>query len=107
MKEIENIVKEFDNRIALSDVKLYDIFGLDNGYSELSSIFKTVKTLRYDDSLLVDQLKPLLDYIYSCHGNQMTYIMPRQESFEKFVLRKMTKKGISITKDAGIFICRK
>jgi DNA-binding transcriptional MerR regulator/trans-aconitate methyltransferase len=107
MKEIELLVKEFDDRIALSEVKLYDIFGLENGATELSTIFKTVDLHRYEDSLLVTEMQPFIDYIYSCHGNQMAYLSDQQDNFEKFIIKKIGKKGIVITKDAGIFCCIK
>lgn len=107
MKEIELLVKEYDDRIALSEVKLYDIFGLDNGRTELSALFNTVEILRYEDSLLVTEVQPLVDYIYSCHGNQIAYLSGQQDKFEKFIVKKIGKKGIHITKDAGIFCCIK
>jgi ubiquinone/menaquinone biosynthesis C-methylase UbiE len=107
MKEIELLVKEFDDRIALSDVKLYDIFGLDSGEKELSAFFSTVNKHLYEDHLLVTDLRPLAEYIYSCHGNQMDYLIGRQDSFEKFLQRKIGRKGLFITKDAGMFCCRK
>jgi DNA-binding transcriptional MerR regulator/phospholipid N-methyltransferase len=107
MKEIETLVKEFDDRIALSEVKLFDIFGLDNGFSELSALFDIVQIHKYKDKLLVTELQPLLNYIYSCHGNQMTYLLPKQNIFEKYVHKKIGKDGIIITKDAGIFCCLK
>ncbi len=107
MKEIELIAKEFDERIALSDVKLYDIFGLDNGSEELSRSFGQVELHRYEDHLLVNELRPLAEYIYSCHGNQMEYLTGRQEQFEHFLSRKIGRKGLYITKDAGIFLCKK
>ncbi len=107
LKEIELLVKEYDNRIALSEVKLYDIFGLDNGALELSALFVTVNTLRHDDSLFVTEMQPLVDYIYSCHGNQMEYLTNQTEDFERFIMKKLGKRGITITKDAGIFLCMK
>ncbi|MDF2611804.1 MAG: putative transcriptional regulator, partial [Lachnospiraceae bacterium] len=107
MKEIELLVKDYDDKIALSEIKLYDIFGLDNGGTELSPIFDEVELLRYADNLLVTEVQPLADYIYSCHGNQMTYLNDKQDKFMHFLLKKLGKKGIHITKDAGIFLCRK
>lgn len=107
MKEIELLAKEFDERIALSDVKLYDIFGLDNGAEELSLFFEQVEFYRYDDALLVNKLRPLADYIYSCNGNQMKFLIGRQEQFERFLSQKLGRKGLNITKDVGIFLCRK
>jgi ubiquinone/menaquinone biosynthesis C-methylase UbiE len=107
MKEIELLVKDFDDRIALSEVKLFDIFGLENGASELSSFFESVEQFNYEDHLLVTEMQPLADYIYSCHGNQMDYLSGKKDIFEKYLLHKIGRKGISITKAAGIFCCRK
>lgn len=107
LKEIELLVKEYDEGIALSEVKLYDIFGLENGGFELSAIFQSVELRRYQDNLFVTEMQPLADYIYSCHGNQMDYLSGKQDKFEKYLLKKIGKKGIHITKDAGIFCCIK
>lgn len=107
MKEIEELAKEYDEQIALSEVKLYDIFGLDEGEEELKAFFQTVEKYLYDDSLLVTDIRPLADYIYSCHGNQMSILKDREEDFEKFLTGKLGKKGLSVTKDAGIFCCIK
>lgn len=107
MKEIELLVKEYDDRIALSEIKLYDIFGLENGITELSSLFDRVEILRYEDNLFITEMQPLVDYIYSCHGNQLDYLIGQQDKFEKFILKKIGKQGIPITKDAGIFYCMK
>ncbi len=107
MKEIEQLVKEYDEHIALSEVKLFDIFGLDYGQSELSHYFSQVEQHIYKDSLLVTDPEPLADYIYSCHGNQRHLLKGRQEDFERFLKRKLGRKGLSITKAAGAFLCKK
>ena len=107
MKEVELLVKEFNENIALSEVKLYDLFGLDSGSTELSPLFSNVEILRYEDSLFVTEMLPFVEYIYSCHGNQMDYLSGQQDRFEKFILNKIGKKGLHITKDAGIFYCKK
>lgn len=107
MKEIEMLAKEYDERIALSEIKLYDLFGLENGTLELGSVFHTVELFRYEDSLLVTDVEPLAEYIYSCHGNQMEYIGTHQDLFERFLHKKIGNKGLRITKDAGLFCCQK
>lgn len=108
MKEIDQLVKEFDNRIALSLINLYDIFGLDDGHLELSNYFSHIELLKYDDFLLVNKEQPLIDYIVSCHGNQNEYIMDQYQEFYKFIANKLKKKGsFKITKAAGIFRCKK
>ncbi len=107
MKEIELLVKEYDERIALSEVKLFDIFGLDYGQSELSRYFSLVERHIFEDALLVTDTAPLADYIYSCHGNQRQLLNGRMFSFEQFLKQKLGRKGLYITKDAGVFLCRK
>ncbi len=107
MKEIELLVKEFDERIALSDVKLFDIFGLDYGQLELSRYFSFIERHNFEDALLVTDPVPLADYIYSCHGNQRQYLSNLRTSFEQFLKQKLGRKGLHITKDAGAFLCRK
>ncbi len=108
MKEIEELTKGFDARIALSEVNLYEIFGLENGESELKNWFSDVEKFIYNDYLMVDDYKPLLDYILSCHGNEHEYLNDRYDEFTEYLSSKMGKKGkIKITKMAGIFKCKK
>lgn len=108
MKEIENLTKSFDSRIALSEVKLEEIFGLENGESQLSDWFLNIEKHIYDDYLIIDDYKPLLDYILSCHGNQHDILNGRYDEFEKYIKSKVEKTGkLKISKYAGLFICKK
>lgn len=107
MKEITSLVQEFDSRVTLSEIALYEVFGLENGREQLEQVFGRVETVLYDDELLVDEAEPLMDYILSCHGNQGEYLNQRKEEFRRFLERKIYEKGgIRITKSAGIFLCR-
>ena len=107
MKEISQLVKEFDSRIALSEVSLYDIFGLENGQEILSRHFEQVELVPYEDHLEVTEAGPLMEYILSCHGNQHEYLGERYQEFRKFLEKKIQKKGyVTITKQAGAFVCR-
>lgn len=107
MREITLLVQEFDPRIALSDVALYELFGLENGKGILEKVFGQVENVMYEDYLLVNEAKPLLDYIMSCHGNQGEILGNRQQEFKRFLERKIEEKGgIRITKMAGLFVCR-
>lgn len=106
MKEINDIVQKFDSRVILSQTKLYDVFGLENGLDILKPYFKNIKMKSYDDCLVVDKSKPIIDYIMSCHGNQNEIIGPNLNKFREFVDSIIQEKGyIRITKDAGIFVC--
>lgn len=106
MKEITDLVQGFNSSISLSADKLYERFGLDNGKELLEQYFDMVECRMYEDSLFVDEPEPLIEYILSCHGNQNQYIVNRYKDFRSFVEKK-TKKGFHITKEAGVFICKK
>lgn len=108
MKEITDIVKSYDSRIELSQNKLYDAFGLENGEDILKKYFSNVQLKLYDDELIVDQSQPLVDYIMSCHGNQNEIIGSRIQDFIQYIETIIRKNGyISITKQVGVYICEK
>ena len=106
MKEVNKLVYDFDQRIVLAAENLYDRFGRENGIRILSKVFEDVSWQQYEDSLEVTEPEPLISYILSCHGNQNQYIVNRYKEFRTFV-KKNTRYGFSITKDAGIFLCVK
>ena len=105
MKEISELVQEFDERIVLSADKLYEVFGESNGAALLKNYFKQVEWRQYEDCLLVTKAESLIAYILSCHGNQNRYIVDRYSEFRNFV-RKKTERGFLVTKDAGIFVAK-
>lgn len=106
MKEVSELVKEFDDRIALSADRLYERFGKENGKELLQKEFSRVDWIQYEDHLNVADADALIAYVLSCHGNQNRYIVDRYRDFKLFV-KKKTEKGFYITKDAGIFLVKK
>ncbi len=108
MKEITELVKSFDSRVELSQNRLFDIFGIENGKAILKKYFKSVQFIPYEDSLMVDKAQPLVDYIMSCHGNQNEILGPKISKFKEYVESIISKKkSIKISKQAGLFICTK
>lgn len=106
MKEITEIVQGFDSRINLSNHKLYEIFGLENGERILSKYFKNIQRFDYKDTLEITESKPLVDYIMSCHGNQNEILGPWLVEFKEYIDRLLKQDGkIVVTKQAGLFIC--
>ena len=103
MKEITELVQEFDKDIVLSSDVLYERFGLDNGNNILNRYFDSVECIRYEDSIEISDSEPLINYIVSCHGNQNRILIDHYREFRDFVADKV-KNGFHITKDAGIFI---
>lgn len=105
MKEITEIVQNFDASVNLSNHRLYDVFGLENGESILCAYFKSVKRYDYRDTLEITESKPLIDYIMSCHGNQNEILGPRLTDFKEYIDELLKKNGkIAVTKHAGLFI---
>ena len=103
MREISELVRGFDDRIALSADALYEKFGKDNGRQLLEKFFEKVVWRQYEDGLKVNRPEPLIAYIMSCHGNQNRYIVDKYHDFYNFE-KKRTDKGFVVTKDAGVFI---
>lgn len=106
MKEISQLVQNFDSRIQLAADNLYERFGLENGPDILCPVFGTAELRQYEDRIELDRPEPLIEYILSCHGNQNQYLLDRYKDFKSFV-GKATRYGFSITKEAGIFLCKK
>lgn len=104
MKEIGQLVYDFDQRIRLSAEHLYEQFGLENGMEQLMPFFSEVLCRLYEDAIQLDQAAPLIEYILSCHGNQNQYLLERYIDFRSYVEKKV-RKGFHITKEAGIFLC--
>ena len=107
MKEITDLVKEFDHRITLSSVSLYEVFGLENGKDILSGHFNGVDTIMFNDTLSVTNPDDLLNYILSCHGNQNEFISKDLSSFRSLMISKFRNGVFDITKEACLFIAHK
>ena len=105
MKEITQLVQEFNPEIHLAAENLYDQFGLENGEAILKPYFGSVISRRYEDSIEISEADPLISYILSCHGNQNRLLLDHYKEFHEYVEKKI-EKGFHITKDAGMFLAR-
>lgn len=105
MKEITQLVQEFNSEIRLAAENLYDQFGLENGEAILKPYFGSVISRRYEDSIEISEADPLISYILSCHGNQNRLLLDHYKEFHEYVEKKI-EKGFHITKDAGMFLAR-
>lgn len=105
MKEVTELVQEFNPDIHLATENLYDQFGLENGEDILKSYFRTVVSRIYEDSIEISEADPLISYILSCHGNQNRLLLDHYKEFHEYVEKKI-EKGFHITKDAGMFLAR-
>ena len=106
MKEITTLVKEFNPNITLSNISLYDMFGLENGKEILLKHFYDVELIKYTDKLEVTNNEDLLNYILSCHGNQNELISINIKAFKALINKKFSNGAFHITKEAGLFIAK-
>ena len=106
MWEITDLVQQFHKEIVLSAEVLYERFGLENGENLLAPYFPEIQMRRYEDAIEIAEAEPLISYILSCHGNQNQLLLNQYKEFREFVSARVAD-GFHITKDAGIFLCRK
>lgn len=104
MKEIRQLVQDFNPQIRLSEEPLYEVFGLANGEKKLKPFFSSVELRRYEDAIETEDAGCLISYILSCHGNQNHLLVDHFREFKDYVTSRI-QDGFHITKDAGLFIC--
>ncbi len=99
--EITALISEFDSALA-SWGNVTDAFNLENGGAQLTPWFNSVNLHRYQDSLVVNEAGPLVDYISS---GWLDLGKDRLEMFKRFIEKKLEAQGgaLYITKDSGIF----
>lgn len=110
MYEMRDLIFEFKSEVM--NAKSWDItenFQLENGLEQVEKWFEKVKLKRYQDSLIVTDAVPLIDYIFSMPGNVRESFDERKlKQFVEFLEDKISKdNGIYITKDTGFFEARK
>lgn len=110
MAEMENIVKMFVPH-AVNDRSWHhtEKFQLENGIMQVSKWFERVVLKRYDDSLIVTDAAPIMDYIISKSDNIKSFFTDEVlEMFMRYLEEEIKiNRGIHITKDTGMFIGRK
>ena len=80
-----------------------DLFTLENGFSRLEPFFQRVNLYRYEDSLRITEIKPLMAYIRS--GIRLSDL---SESIfvelERDLISQLKQEGaLVVTKDSGLF----
>jgi len=105
MKELNELVE----RIAPNLMKTLNVtrnFNLENGKEFLREFFTDIQLEIFHDSLEINEVQPLLDYILSLWGNFIT--IEQVKLFNDEIQNIINKDGsIHIQKHTGLFICRK
>lgn len=106
MRELHELVADFDSRIEMPFMELTINFRLENGEEQLRKYFGNIRCERQDNALIVDEPDAIYDYVYSYPGNSPYILEQRGEEFRRLLKERIEKEGsIYIQKDAGMFIC--
>ncbi|WP_042277346.1 MerR family transcriptional regulator [[Clostridium] dakarense] len=104
MKELEELMLGFNNNIKISEERLSNKFGLENGEEILKKYFSNIQRYLYEDKLIVNDSKGILEYIYSIPGNILEVIDTKKREFEKYIDESIKSSGeIEITNNSGLF----
>ena len=102
MQELEWLAEQFIGRKTLLPNDETNSFLLENGFEILTPFFDEIRLFRYEDSLLVTEAAPMMDYLFS--GRYKTLLEESREDLFQFVEQIIKTQGaIGITKDSGLF----
>jgi DNA-binding transcriptional MerR regulator/precorrin-6B methylase 2 len=108
MKELEQLIKGFNKELVMCENNMEEDFTLESGKNQLEKWFKEVKQYNYEDELIVTEVEPLAQYVYSTHGNVKEILEGRYLDFEDYIKKEIDKEGkIHISKSTGLFQCKK
>lgn len=111
MKELNERLYDFlssrDNRFRFGGLP----FSLDNGAAQLKRSFAEVDTVLFNNSLEITDIEPVINYYLSFNGmhDGLEILRPVDLPLFRITLHNYlnAKKMIKVTKESGLFICRK
>ena len=101
MKALRDLTLKFDPSFGSSN-QLAERFGLETGLDQLMTAFEEVTAHRHEDTLVVTEAQPVVDYVVSTRRG--VAVKEKPEEFLQFVRRRMEESGpVHIPKVAGLF----
>ncbi len=105
MKELSDLVSNYDKRVNCSLEPVARAFGLENGGEQLSEFFKSIKLVKYEDGLEVTEAEPLVNYVLSFTRVKGAISGDRIKDFEEYITNILNRNGkIQIKKESGMFL---
>ncbi len=105
MKELSDLVSNYDKNANSSLEPVARAFGLENGEKQLSEHFENVKLIKYSDVLEVTEAKPLVNYVLSFNRVKNVINGDKITDFEDYITNILNEHGkIQIEKESGMFI---
>lgn len=106
MKELDDLIAEFDPAIEMPLHSITNRFSLQNGAAQLRKYFPEVMREDYPCDLKVTNADAVYDYVYSYPGNAALILGRKGERFRRLIYEKMAQEGsFYIHKETGIFTC--
>ena len=82
-------------------------FGLENGAALLGTRFPEIKLYRHDESLLVPEIRPVLDYAESIFNAQAGPTSQGMQALASVLEMELRSRGVlTIALESGFFECR-
>ncbi len=107
LREIRELIEGFD--LQSSIWAHHNAFSLENGEAQLRGSFDRVSCVRFDDSLEVTEVKPIMAYIQSGFSSEELAANAKGlQAIQVFIGRQLNEEGVMrIRKETGMFIAEK
>lgn len=107
LREIRELIEQF--HLKSSIWTHHNAFSLENGEEQLLGSFERVSFARFDDSLEVTDIEPIMAYIQSgLSSDELAANAKGLQAIRKSIGRQLNNDGvIRIRKDTGMFIAEK
>ena len=107
LREIRELIEGFD--LHSSIWAHHNAFSLENGEAQLRGSFDRVSCVRFDDSLEVTEVKPIMAYIQSGFSSEELAANAKGlQAIQVFIGRQLNEEGVMrISKETGMFIAEK
>ncbi|TET33877.1 MAG: class I SAM-dependent methyltransferase [Anaerolineales bacterium] len=107
LREIRELIERF--QLESSIWTHHNAFSLENGEQQLSGSFERVSCVRFDDSLEVTEVEPIMNYIQSgLPSEELAANAKELQGIREFLGRQINEEGvIRIHKETGMFIAEK
>lgn len=107
MKELMDLVYEYDNTIDNTLDLCVKRFSLQNGKTQLSKVFDQIERYDFDSNLIVDNAKVIWDYVYSFPCNAPVILERTGDVLMQMIMDHIDKEGaFLIHKETGLFECK-
>lgn len=107
MRDLANLLRQFDSRIDYGLDRVCRPFMLENGQEQLSRHFRHVRMIPFDDCLEVTEVEPLVAYVMSLSGmsNTCQVLSEELDRFRQFIDGRIRAEGaVRIGKSVGMFV---